>query len=303
MWGPPARLLRGIHVRSAATVDAYCRRCDRHSARAAPPPGPRCRSDGPVQGLQRRPAGLPRQPGGGTPPASTSEPPCSAAWLWSWAPCSCRECGESGALSPRQSAVHDSGRDMRCSRFSKSTHAQCRRDAAEWPSLDNLPAPVVACAGHLSPSEWVACQEARRQYHRLAAERLRREAAERDHLRIPSPPAGEVLSSRPCIGKCTSKLKACGDDRDGALSECAHCDGFVCLNCGVKRVDDDFGWCDACDQLQPDDADYDPVTPQGDGTYGGLFPNGGSPQPWPGSLPQRGAPTAASTSPSTSSLV
>ncbi|MGX1975808.1 hypothetical protein [Streptomyces kronopolitis] len=69
-----------------------------------------------------------------------------------------------------------------------------------------------------------------------------------------------------------SKQKARGEDRDGALTECAHCDGFVCLNCGVERVDDMLGWCDACARPQPDDAGYEPVTPQGDETYDGAFP-------------------------------
>ncbi|MFH8574208.1 hypothetical protein [Streptomyces sp. NPDC017993] len=71
-----------------------------------------------------------------------------------------------------------------------------------------------------------------------------------------------------------SKQKALGEDRDGALTECAHCDGFVCLNCGVERVHDVLGWCDACEGPQPDEASYEPVTPQGDETYDGPFPQG-----------------------------
>lgn len=161
---------------------------------------------------------------------------------------------------------------MRCSRYSKSTRAQCWRSAAEWPCFDDLPAPVVACAGHLSPPEWTACQEARKRYYGLAAERRKQEAAERDHLEIPPPSNGEVSPGRPCIGKCISKQKEYGDDGDGAITECARCDGFVCLNCGMRRVDDELGWCDTCDRVQPDDASYEPVTPQGNETYDGLFP-------------------------------
>ncbi|WP_282698089.1 hypothetical protein [Streptomyces sp. CC208A] len=62
-----------------------------------------------------------------------------------------------------------------CTRRAKSTRRPCRRQAAEWPCYDDLPAPVVACASHLTPAEWAACQEARA---RANAERAARRAAE-----------------------------------------------------------------------------------------------------------------------------
>ena len=167
---------------------------------------------------------------------------------------------------------------MTCSRYSVTTGSQCRRNAAEWPKFDDLPEPVVACATHLTALEWEACQHARKRYYRLAAERMRQEQAARQALlgektvTVDRPDRSPSSPQSPCVGKCISQEKALGYDNDGAMTQCAHCDGFVCLQCGVQPVHDELVCCDACGRLQPDDSGYEPVTPLGDETYEGPAP-------------------------------
>lgn len=135
-----------------------------------------------------------------------------------------------------------------CTRRAKSTRRPCRREAAEWPRYDDLPAPVVACASHLTPTEWAACQEARA---RANAERAARRAAEvaaceeRGEQAQPAPAVADYVP-RPCTGQCISQARAWGRETDSASSLCATCDGYVCLACGETEVDDILEFCDRC---------------------------------------------------------
>lgn len=53
------------------------------------------------------------------------------------------------------------GQASGCTRRGKTTGGRCRRPAAEWSACDDLPPPVAACFGHLTPEEQKACQQAR----------------------------------------------------------------------------------------------------------------------------------------------
>ncbi|MFI5799765.1 hypothetical protein [Streptomyces sp. NPDC051677] len=136
----------------------------------------------------------------------------------------------------------------------------------------------MACFTHLTAPERVACEQARKRYNRLAAERRRQEEATRQAslgeqtLTVDRPDLSPSPPQSPCVGKCISQEKALGYDNDGAMTQCAHCDGFVCLHCGVQPVHDMLVMCDACDRPQPDDPGYEPVTPLGDETYEGPLP-------------------------------
>lgn len=135
-----------------------------------------------------------------------------------------------------------------CTRRAKSTRRLCRREAAEWPRYDDLPAPVVACASHLTPAEWAACQEARARANAEWSARRAAEAAAREEQGEQAQPAPAVARyvPRPCTGRCISQERAWGRDADSASSLCATCDGYVCLACGKAEVDGIFDFCGRC---------------------------------------------------------
>ncbi|MFE0043687.1 hypothetical protein [Streptomyces albireticuli] len=136
-----------------------------------------------------------------------------------------------------------------CTRRAKSTRRPCRREAAEWPRYDDLPAPVVACAGHLTPTEWAACQEARARANAESAARRAAEAAarqERGEQTQPTPAEAHYVPRR-CTGQCVSQQRAWGRDADSALSLCATCDGYVCISCGEAEVGGILEFCDRCE--------------------------------------------------------
>ncbi|MFZ4269182.1 hypothetical protein [Streptomyces arboris] len=142
-----------------------------------------------------------------------------------------------------------------CTRLARTTGRLCLRKAAEWPHHEDLPAPVVACSSHLTPEEWAACQQARARTGgelaaRWAAERAARE--ERGEKTQPEA-APSDCADRPCTGQCVSQARAWGRDADSALSLCAACDGFVCLNCGKTEVHGELEICDRCEQREADD--------------------------------------------------
>ncbi|MEU4735668.1 MULTISPECIES: hypothetical protein [Streptomyces] len=139
-----------------------------------------------------------------------------------------------------------------CTRRAKSTRRLCRREAAEWPRYDDLPAPVVACASHLTPAEWAACQEARARANAEWSARQAEELAAREERGEKAQPAATVAHyvPRPCTGQCVSQERAWGREADSASSLCATCDGYVCLACGEAEVDGIFDFCGRCAALE-----------------------------------------------------
>ncbi|RLL65562.1 hypothetical protein [Streptomyces sp. Z26] len=139
-----------------------------------------------------------------------------------------------------------------CTRRAKSTRHLCRREAAEWPRYDDLPAPVVACASHLTPAEWAACQEARARARTEYAARQAEELAAREERGEQAQPAATVAHyvPRPCTGQCVSQERAWGREADSASSLCATCDGYVCLACGKAEVDGIFDFCSRCSAFE-----------------------------------------------------
>ncbi|MGP3737571.1 hypothetical protein ACTWJ9_31110 (plasmid) [Streptomyces sp. GDS52] len=144
-----------------------------------------------------------------------------------------------------------------CTRYGKTTGRRCRRAAAEWPAYDDLPAPVAACAGHLTSEEWAACQQARDRSGTENGARWRAELAGREtHGDMPKPAADLNSTSRPCIGECISQERALAHDSDGALVTCANCDGWVCVSCGQAQVEGILEFCTDCEKQESmDDAE------------------------------------------------
>ncbi|MFJ4465713.1 hypothetical protein [Streptomyces sp. NPDC088928] len=152
-----------------------------------------------------------------------------------------------------------------CTRRAKSTRRLCRREAAEWPRYDDLPAPVVACASHLTPAEWAACQEARARANAEWSARRAAEMAAREEQGEQAQPAPAVARyvPRPCTGQCVSQERAWGRDADSASSLCATCDGYVCLACGKAEVDGIFDFCGRCAAFESE-MDQEPDSVWGD---------------------------------------
>lgn len=146
-----------------------------------------------------------------------------------------------------------------CTRYTKTTGRRCRRAAAEWPAYDDLPSPVAACAGHLTPEEWAACQQARDRSQKEHGARWRAELAEREtHGDMPKTAADLNFTPRPCIGECTSQERAWGHDSDRASMTCANCDGWVCVSCGRAQVEGVLEFCADCsEQESMDDPELD----------------------------------------------
>ncbi|MEU2309352.1 hypothetical protein [Streptomyces misionensis] len=161
-----------------------------------------------------------------------------------------------------------------CTRYGKTTGRRCRRPAAEWPAYDDLPSPVAACASHLAPAEWEACQQARERSRKENSARVKAELAARDiHDDAPKADVYRAFTPRPCTGQCTPQARARGRDSDGALVSCANCDGWICVNCGQAKVEESFGWCADC-------SEHDPVCdsePERDGQYDGETDTGPNP--------------------------
>ncbi|MFB7575180.1 hypothetical protein [Streptomyces sp. NPDC056165] len=138
-----------------------------------------------------------------------------------------------------------------CTRYGKTTGRRCRRAAAEWPAYDDLPSPVAACAGHLTPEEWAACQQARDRSRKEHGARLRAELAAREtHRDMPKTAADLNFTPRPCIGECTSQERALGHDSDEASVTCANCDRWVCVSCGRAPVEGILEFCADCSKQE-----------------------------------------------------
>jgi hypothetical protein len=74
-------------------------------------------------------------------------------------------------------------------------------------------------------------------YHRALAA-VRAQLPERH----PLPP-----DDGPCVGRCLSAFLATADARDGgSMTDCVHCPGQVCVECGRAPVDTAFACCPGC---------------------------------------------------------
>ncbi|WP_159394290.1 hypothetical protein [Streptomyces sp. NRRL S-495] len=124
---------------------------------------------------------------------------------------------------------------------------------------------MVACASHLTPAEWAACQEARARAGAESAARWAAQAAARDEQGQQAHPAPAVARriARPCTGGCISQERAWGRDADSASSLCAACDGYVCLMCGQVEVDGILDICGECEEPESWD-DEEPDTLRND---------------------------------------
>ncbi|MGK5544978.1 hypothetical protein ACSNOH_09635 [Streptomyces sp. URMC 127] len=107
---------------------------------------------------------------------------------------------------------------------------------------------MVACASHLTPAEWAACQEARARANAEHAARWTAEVAAREEQGEQAQPTATVAHHvpRPCTGQCVSQERAWGRDADSASSLCATCDGYVCVACGHAEVDNILELCGRC---------------------------------------------------------
>jgi hypothetical protein len=165
------------------------------------------------------------------------------------------------------------GQASGCTRNGKTTGRRCRRPAADWPAYDDLPSPVAACAGHLTPEEWEACEQARNRRGKENSARWKAELAAREARDgVPEPAANPPFASRPCIGQCTSQERAWGHDSDGASTSCANCDSWVCVSCGQAQVEGVLEFCADCSERE---SLYDPE-PEWDRQYDGeadISPN------------------------------
>ncbi|WP_406109855.1 hypothetical protein [Kitasatospora purpeofusca] len=124
---------------------------------------------------------------------------------------------------------------------------------------------MVACASHLTPTEWAACQEARARAGAENAARWAAEAAARDEQGRQAHPAPVVARHvpRPCTGGCISQERAWGRDADSASSLCATCDGCVCIMCGQVEVDGILDICGECEESETE-VDEQPDTLRND---------------------------------------
>jgi hypothetical protein len=164
-----------------------------------------------------------------------------------------------------------------CTRYSKTTGRRCRREAAEWPQYDDLPAPVAACASHLTREEWAACQEARERSEKERAARWKEEQAAREaHGEAVKPAAGrKPRRRRPCIRECISLELAYGHDSDGGSMSCAKCDGWICVSCGKAEVEGVLEFCASCTERE---AMYNDPEPEWDWEYNGEVGSGLNPR-------------------------
>ncbi|WDO11244.1 hypothetical protein ME763_37650 (plasmid) [Streptomyces murinus] len=155
------------------------------------------------------------------------------------------------------------GQTSGCSRRGKTTGRRCRRPAADWPAYDDLPSPVAACYGHLTPEEQEACQQARDRARKEFNTRWKAELAARQAEGGETKP--RTFTPRPCIGQCTSQEIAWGRDSDGASMSCANCDSWVCVSCGQAQVEHVLEFCAGCSERE---AMFDPE-PDWDGPHDG----------------------------------
>lgn len=139
-----------------------------------------------------------------------------------------------------------------CTRFGKTTGRRCRRAAAAWPVYEDLPAPVTACAGHLAPQEWEACQKARERSRQEFAARVEEEHAAREARGESAESAGGSQVTRwPCIGECISEARLYGgDSSDGASMSCAKCESYVCVSCEQAEVKAVLEFCSSCSERE-----------------------------------------------------
>ncbi|MGW2843218.1 hypothetical protein ACWCWD_36190 [Streptomyces sp. NPDC001493] len=153
------------------------------------------------------------------------------------------------------------GQASGCTRRGKTTGSRCRRPAAEWPAYDDLPPPVAACFGHLTPEEQKACQQARDRAREECNARWKAERAALQARGVDLKPF--TFTPRPCIGQCISLDQVGGSDSDGASMSCANCDSWVCVSCGKAQVGSVLEFCGACSERE---AQCDPE-PEWDGQY------------------------------------
>ncbi|MFJ6523435.1 hypothetical protein ACIQJ4_34890 [Streptomyces filamentosus] len=156
---------------------------------------------------------------------------------------------ERNALPQNEDASAQDTRSW-CTRQGKSTGRRCRREAAVWPVYDDLPPPVQACAGHLTPKEWSDCKQARDRSRIELVFTQERERTTREILSgMPKPASLTERVTRPCTGACM-RPPAQVHNADGASATCASCDGYVCLRCGSQRVDQGLELCERCEESE-----------------------------------------------------
>ncbi|WP_329347191.1 hypothetical protein OG226_51175 [Streptomyces sp. NBC_01261] len=165
------------------------------------------------------------------------------------------------------------GQASECTRYGKTTGRRCRRQVAEWPAYDDLPSPVAACAGHLTPEEREALEQARNRRGKENRARWAELAAREASGGVPEPAANPSFASRPCIGQCTSQERAWGHDSDGASMSCANCDNWVCVSCGQAQVEGVLEFCADCSERE---SLYDPE-PEWERQYDGEVDTGPNP--------------------------
>ncbi|QCW80401.1 hypothetical protein EQG64_34150 [Streptomyces sp. S6] len=176
---------------------------------------------------------------------------------------------EASSRPGRKEAVE--GQASGCARRAKTTGGRCRRPAAEWPAHDDLPPPVAACFGHLTPEEQKACQQARDRAREEYNARWKAEVAARQARGVDLKPL--TFTPRPCIGQCISLDQVGGSDSDGASMSCANCDNWVCVSCGKAQVDSVLEFCGACSERE---AQCDPEP-----EWGGQYDSGPDTDPNP----------------------
>ncbi|MFJ3616291.1 hypothetical protein [Streptomyces hydrogenans] len=148
-----------------------------------------------------------------------------------------------------------------CTRQGKSTGRRCRRETAVWPAHDGLPPPVQACAGHLTPQEWSDCKQAGDRSRTEPVSTQEKQRTTREILSgMPKPASLTERVTRPCTGACVRPATQV-HNADEASTACASCDGYVCLRCGIQRVDHDLELCENCEEREVQGEDVpDPRT-------------------------------------------
>ncbi|MFF9143912.1 hypothetical protein ACF1BN_03475 [Streptomyces sp. NPDC014861] len=177
------------------------------------------------------------------------------------------EDGPASPAEPAGNALHlnedSSAQDTRswCTRQGKSTGRRCRRETAVWPAYDDLPPPVQACAGHLTPQEWSDCKKARDRSRTELVSAQEKPRTTRDVLSgMPKPASLTERVTRPCTGACV-RPAAQVHNADQASTACASCSGYVCLRCGIQRADQSMELCEGCEEREVQGEDVpDPRT-------------------------------------------
>lgn len=123
-----------------------------------------------------------------------------------------------------------------CSRLTRDQRP-CRHNTTDWPTYEDMPAPVAACWTHLTDPEREQCKAARARRNeesRRRFEQLRAELTARGEL-----PEQVFRDEQPCNGQCITKAGLWDrenpgrhyDHSDSSMVACARCDETVCILC------------------------------------------------------------------------